>query len=524
MFNKEIYALTLTSDIANEIFPNICGDGYNGDNTFLATLRALLAPRMKEEDFVNLNVKVRADRESTVKGMSDDSFVSEVAYGIGNNTILICGLNGTASAISVSMQKIGNAFLKNFDGYEELKDLRVFTQKQADIRFYINREIRSTAIFVGAMNTRIWHFIQSLISRLTPWYFEDNPLEEKERALVTSLTQKYAPSYELLIKEFAELYDFRSRKIQKMLGDFETSAKRRQLNTVESSLNNKEVSIDRNVNQYLELIREREQLLIQKAGLIQMINEGRNNSEIADYFICNKHLEPVSTEESRLKFIVRCYLENFDPDMYERISENFRGYMYTEYNVTCDTFIPNEARKKLLDAIFSDEPLLKVKMCAYYNIDLQGSVSSSSGYGYPDEYKDCIPNPHLQRHNCLGNHKRYIEECLRSGNNIGAIEQCISSAKSINVGESATFPSFLYALFSSACKNVIELPDGTSCTPKEAYEWLIKQESASEEGVAENEETVVVDNSVTLNYDAEAETIEVTTQVDNDENDGLEVF
>ena len=118
VFNKEIYDLTLTSDIANEIFPNICGESYNGDNTFLATLRALLAPRMKEEDFVNLRVKVRSDRESTVKGMDDASFVSEVAYGVGNNTILICGLNGTEGAISASMQKIGNAFLKSYTGFE----------------------------------------------------------------------------------------------------------------------------------------------------------------------------------------------------------------------------------------------------------------------------------------------------------------------------------------------------------------------------------------------------------------------
>jgi len=495
VFNKEIYDLTLTSDIANDIFPNICGESYNGDNTFLATLRALLAPRMKEEDFVNLRVKVRSDRESTVKGMDDASFVSEVAYGVGNNTILICGLNGTEGAISASMQKIGNAFLKSYTGFEELKDLRVFTQKQADIRFYINEEIRATAIFVGAMNTRIWHFIQSLTSRLVPWYFAENPLNDEERALVTSLTQKYAPSYEQIIKTFADKYDFRSKKIQKLLGGFETAAKRQQLRNVENNLQDKENRIDRNVSQYMDLIREREQLLVQKAGLTQMINEGCTESEIADYFVCNRHLNPLSINNTRLDFIVDCYLENFDPDMYERISENFRGYMYTEYDVSCSTFAPNEARKKLLDAIFSDEPLLKVKMCAFYSIDLQGSVSSVQNYSYPTEYRDCIPNPHLQRHNCLGNHKRYIEECLRNGNNIGAIEQCVSSAKSINVGESATFPSFLKALFSSSCKSVIELPDGTSCTPKEAYEWLLAQESTPEVEESNGQvETVVVEN------------------------------
>lgn len=479
MFNKELYNLTLTSDIANDVFPNISGQSFGNDNSFLATLRALVAPHMTSDDTLWLRVRVRNDRDSVLKDYSDEEGVLQLSNGVENNTIFVCGLNGTESSVATSLKYLDSAFLKKFNHFESLDDLRVFSQQQqANIRFYINKEDRSVAIFIANMNLRIWHYVQSLTTRLLPWYFTEKPNDE-EKAIALSLTNKTATAYEKLIEQIADKYDFRSKKIKQMLDGFETVAKRHQLSNVESSLSNTEQKINRNVSEYMQLIDTRANLMVQRDGLKYQIDNTNNESEMTDYFICNKHLTPIGVHGSKFEFIVSCYLENFDPEMYSRIAENERSYIYNDYRVSNDAFLPNESRRKLLDAIFSDEPLLKVKMCAYYSIDLNGSVTSSQLYSYPQEFYDRIPNPHLQRHNCLGNHRRNIEECLRNGNTIGAIEQCVASAKSINIGESATFPYFLQTLFASNCKSVIELPDGTSCTPGKALQWLYEQEQST---------------------------------------------
>ena len=123
-----------------------------------------------------------------------------------------------------------------------------------------------------------------------------------------------------------------------MLGGFETAAKRQHLNNVDRELNNIENSIDRNVNQYRDFIRQREAKMLEKAGLMAQINSGCKESEISDYFVCNKHLDPVRVNSTQLEFIVKCYLENFDVEMYDRISSNFDGYMYDSYDVTNEIF------------------------------------------------------------------------------------------------------------------------------------------------------------------------------------------
>lgn len=483
MFTRSLNSLTLTSGIANEIFPNIQGESYNGDVSFIATLRALAAPRISENDVIYLRVRTIRPREPDLRECDSESekinYLSD--YCIADDSILVCGFNGAIESNRIAaMATIDESFLKVYSGFVELKDLSAFVAKQANMRFYINEETRSVVVFVNNLDLKLYHYIQSVVSRLIPWVFKDKPLEEQERELVKSLIRRTAVEYERLIEEFAEKYDFRSKKIEKMLGDFENAAKRQHLNSTVALIDNIERQIDHNVNQYRDLIRQREAKIIEKDGLTAQLKSSCNESEISDYFICNKHLDPICVNSTKLGFIVSCYIENFDLEMYERISENFDGYMYDGYTVTNPEFQDFKVRKKFMDAIFSDEPLLKVKTCAYYLIDLVGSVSTVRDYAYPPMYSDMLPNMHLQRHGCLGNQRPLIEEALRNGDNIGAIEQCVCSAKSINVGESATFPYMLRALFASDAKKYIELPDGTSCTPSEALKWLETRENNTE--------------------------------------------
>lgn len=482
MFFKNLCNLTLTSEIANDLFPNIFGDCYSDDTSFIATLRALVAPRMSKDDTICLKVRTVNPRESYLRDCGETDKMAYLSdYCISNNTILICGFYGTSEKNrSAALATIDDSFIRVYPKFSELKDLSAFVANQANMRFYINEEDRSVVVFVDNLDLRLYHYVQSLISRLLPWYFKDKPLENQERELVKSLIRRTATGYERLIEEFANKYDFRRKKIEKLLDGFETAAKRQHLRIVDNELNNIENSIDYNVSQYRDYIRQREAKMIEKAGLMAQINSGCNESEILDYFMCNKHLDPVRVNGTQLEFIVKCYLENFDVEMYERISSNFNSYMYCDYDVTNDVFADVKVRKKFMDAIFSDEPILKIKTCAHYLIDLTGYVEARAGYQYPIEYNDMLPNAHIHYYSCLGNQRPLIEEALRNGDNIGAIEQCVCSAKSINVGESATFTYILKAIFSLSANKIIELPDGTSCSPTEALGWLEAQETNTE--------------------------------------------
>lgn len=481
MFKELMISSSFTSETADCVFPNVCGDRYVGDVSFIATLRALVSNRMSKDDTLYLRIKNRAIRSQAIKDGSVSDKLSALSIGGENNSICIYKLSSEDSeGCRLAMDFLDEYFVKTYPQFVELKDLRAFVAKNANMRFYINEDDRSILVFAENLNIRLYHYIQSLISRLLPWYFKDKPLNSDERELVKSLIQKTPDDYKRLIEEFAKKYDFREQKIKRMLDGFETAAKRNQLKCVERAIKNVEDDIEININQYKALLRKREEDMIRKDGLTAQIKAGIKDSEIMEYFICNRHLNPVNVCESELEFIVSCYLENFDLDMYERISNNFDSYMYGTYDVTNDVFKEATVRKKFFDAIFSDDPLLKIKTCAFYCCDLLGSVSTQRRYEFPSEYADMLPNAHLHVHSCLGNQKPLIEEALRRGDYIGAIEQCVCSAKSINIGESSTFPFVAKEIFSANAKKIIELPDGTSCTPTEALKWLEEQENKME--------------------------------------------
>ncbi len=54
MFKTSITSTPFTSEAANSFFQNITGSYFGNDCSFLSTLRALVAPRIKEDESVYL--------------------------------------------------------------------------------------------------------------------------------------------------------------------------------------------------------------------------------------------------------------------------------------------------------------------------------------------------------------------------------------------------------------------------------------------------------------------------------------
>ena len=471
MFSKELQGLSLVSEVANEFFPNIIGSIRGYDQSLLATVRALIAPRMKDSDTIHIKVK---SVTTSLSSYSDDDAVLKLTDGLGRNTLLFCGINGSETTSNYNYEVVEKSFLRHAQGFTEFEALNAFMKsKHLSAHCYINVENRSTVVYVKGFGVRIYHLMQAFLTKFLPWFFtEEHPITEEEKALLRALTLSTSAEYETLIEKFAQKYDFRSVRIKQVLKGFETSAKEQMLRNENNRFQSIENDIQNNIRSYRNLIEQRSDALIRIAGLQHQITEIGENSELMEFFLHNKHLNPLSTNGSVMDFIVCSTLNNFDPEMYDTMRTNRNGYFYNSYEVTSDTFRTVEARRELMDEIFGEEPTLKIKMCGYYSIDIRGTVTSYSGYSFPREYAHYIPNPHLHHYNCLGDHKRFIEENLRNGDVVGAIAQCVSSTGSINLGEGITVEKFLRTLFSHSCQDVIELPNGTSCNPAQALAWV----------------------------------------------------
>lgn len=474
MFNKNLGAVEpFVSDIGNEFFARISGNSYNDDHSFVATLRALLFRRMPEDRSLTFCVDRKDYSIDQIKNADRDTIFNAIFEHNGREDhFTVINYRGDDECISALFSRLDNeedGYLK-YAGGEELKDLSRYVEKYVQLRVYINREIRSSIILVQNMDIRKYHFIQSFIIRCLPWYFADAPLNDLERDLVKSFREKYSTDYERLIEVIGKTFDLRDFAIKRMLGSFEKNARRQELTRVKESISDTQRQIGNNQEQYRRLIEQLDNQNIRFTGLQHIIDNAGEGSELIEYFQHNKMLTPVRAENTQLTFIVRCFLEFFDLDIYERYSCN--GGIYNISEIEERRFCDKSNRKRLMDAIFSETPKLRVKICAVYTLDTRGNVGTHSGYSFPSEFNDCIPNPHLQLHRCLGQYGPRIQECLINGDALTAIEQCIASARSINIAEfDITVRKFLRWIFNSKEK-IIQLEDGTDVTPIEALEWL----------------------------------------------------
>lgn len=484
MFSKIINDNELCSRYADAIFPNIRStQDYRGDKSFTSTLRALLPTRLSEDEIIEVRIYADSLSESDIKDISADEFVTTY-YGrrIGENRISICNIEGTDAGNTAAFKKIEESFTSIHKGFKELPVLHNFFYKQAYVRFYINEEIKSTVVIVGKLNIRAWHMIQSVISVIIPWWFKDKPITEEEHRLVASLTERSSDAYEELIAEFASKYDFRSAKIKESLKGVTVASYRNSLENTEYNIREKRNSLERNIAQYSQLMRELNELNIQHVGLTQLINNGGEDTELIEYFIRNKNIELVSAEDGRINIVAKTYLNAIDEEVFDSFYNNDSSIFYRGYEIRKDIFEDLAARKELINAIFGSERVLKLRLCGYYHLSLGSDVSTSSGYVYPQSCRNYIPNPHIQYHGCLGDYRVYMRKYLTEGDIVSAVEQCIASAGSVNLAETVSSEHLIWDLFGAYCdKKIIELPDGTECTPEEAYKYITEINKTEEE-------------------------------------------
>lgn len=492
MFKNSIASTPLTTDAANAYFYNITGQRYGNDNSFLATLRALVAPRMKEGEFITLKFG-RSDYDaSTIKSVPGDRAVDAIcsSYRLNDSdgNIIIHNLGCDAESNKVNLQILDSYFTGHYMGYHRLEKVKEFYRKAINVDCYINPEHKNVILFVDKLDNKKLHYLQQSVLAILPWYFgPESGVSELEMELIQALRETTSEKYEACLVRIAEQYDFKSARIRQLLGGFETRFEQMECDRVRREIDEYDRRI-RSLNDDIGcMLRDRNESCIRLLGLETKIANSGEDSEIMEYFLCNNKLYLEEVTDTDMYFCVKDYLVYFDREMAEAAINNPNSFVYQngrngEYRGTSA-----EKMKRLMREIFIEEmPRLRIKFCAAYRFNLNGSVGTQSNHSFGYEFNDAMPNTHIDRFGCLGSYQKTINQLLQKRDYISAIEQCIASCKSLNWGDSPVMGEFMRTMWGNSEYNYnnrcIELPDGRVVKPAEAIKWLEEQDGGEEDG------------------------------------------
>ena len=491
MFKQVIRNTQLTTDAANGFFRNISGQSFQDDVSFLSTLRALVAPRMKEGESVFLSFCQSTYSAQQLDECSTKNAVRAACnldYYCEDGNIIIHNFCHSSQESNHSwMELMKSSFTNVYPDWHRMEKVTDFFRKTFYTLCFINPDKKSAVVFVDNMDTRRMHYLQCSIFAFLPWYFDPKlGVSKIEMELIESLRNKDSSKYEECIAIIAEQYDFRTAKIRQLLSGFETRYEHAECARVRRDIegfDNYIDSLNRQIRDYLKARRDTE---IKLLGLEAKIANGSDESEIMDYFLRNDRLILDSVNDDYITFAVKSYIEYFDEDLAERVIDNDSSYVYRPNGRGCNNIIDKEDMRKLMTAVFIDQTI-RIKVCAAYSFSMDGDVRGISRYCYGPECREHTPNPHIDAYSCIGNYSQSINELLRRHDYIGAIEQCAASCKSINFNDSTVMCEFMRRIYgiSDRQNNVnmkcFELPDGSVVTPIDAINWIKSQEAQTDE-------------------------------------------
>ena len=456
------------------------GSSVNDDNSMLATLRCLLHPRSEGQFNFQYYSRPLPSEVTDTHEFLFNATSREFSF-VPNNTFLLINTPNSAD--------ITKAFIHNLTVAESNPWCEPLCKRLGAAEDYIARKIGSTVgIFVFAdidsvviltqnLSMALYHLIQSFIPIYFPRLFKEHPMDEEEKNMLETLTQRSADKYLDAIAVLAARFDFQDDVIKKELLNFEKDNRQQMLLNAESVITASRQQADEIIKQYERALEAITEATIRYEGIRYLAENTGDSSDLVDYFLKHKNLKLVGINGKRLDIIVSTFLDSFDADGYEHIKRN--RDIYRHYN--CNNEFSSEDNIALfMDNIFNEDPLLKIKLCAFYRLDLAGSVSTFSDYDYKKfhEYANCIPNPHLQYHSCIGQNRPLIDKQLHESEIIGAIECCIASAMAVNIHETGpTFRPFMQSVLNSNKKIIYNTETKQDMTPKQALKWLKERQS-----------------------------------------------
>ena len=469
MFNKAIYGSVFNTEAANRLFVNITATN-TPDQSFLATLRALLHKRILADETVKLiyrTLRLSAfDFRVATSSKRMEMILQEILQhypSIGHSIQIMFIADSEISVEVLEFLKThigkGTKYLNSFNRRDEL---HVFYARKLNALFFTDEEGKNTFIFASKMELKHFHALQMMIPKYLPRLFSDDSLTEAEIALLKSTGNKSAVEYESLLKDFTNGLDFRSEIIRIKLSGFEMMYERVRIDEVRNEINRHQQDYD----SYLSALREVSQKLQDNkytlAGLEGTLNTRSEDSELVEYFMCNKNLTLVQTFRTTLEFVAHGYADIYDEDAFNQYVGNHHGYLYAELNSS----ITKPQMERLYRAIFN-EGRYKLRICAAYTVEMRSGLKAFREYAFPEESKTHFPNPHIQQFGCIGTYAGRFQEYMDRKDYVGAIDQAVVSARNLNFYDSSVMSGFAKS-FSRTSLKCLEKVDGTLLTPQEA--------------------------------------------------------
>lgn len=113
MFKTSITSTPFTSEAANSFFQNITGSYFGNDCSFLSTLRALVAPRIKEDESVYLTFGSTNYDGNTIRNVPAERAVSAICSSYQMNAsgaLIVHSFNADQNSNLACMQIVEDKF------------------------------------------------------------------------------------------------------------------------------------------------------------------------------------------------------------------------------------------------------------------------------------------------------------------------------------------------------------------------------------------------------------------------------
>lgn len=438
-----------------------------------STLRALLFPR---EGSINYYYKNRAYSSETISANNVSDVLKAMISNIEDNSFYLHEFCLKEEAdVMANIAVVKSEFLKKHRGWVLLDNISAFFAGKFEVLCYANPKKRSVYMFTSRLNARLYHYLQCSIPAILTWFFDEKKLTEEELELMHSLTEQSEEKYLSIINKMASDMDFRTMNIKKNLADFEKRIIRNGMSKIQGDID----ALDRRIREYSENMKnalsERNIHVATLSGYELKLNSDDLDTELMNYFLCNKKLVLCGVDRDYLWFGVKDYLTYYDEEAAKTYINNSRSYIYNDYRGN----VSKEDMKKLMTAIFIDKKL-KVRFCSKFKFKVCEHLEVARYASFDAEFDGYTPNPHLDRYQCLGDNRTYINEALIANDSIMVIEQCVASNKCLNFRDSAVGSIFMGTMYENSSEGYsykcIELPDGKVVKPSEAVKWLYEQE------------------------------------------------
>ena len=484
MFRDIITETPLASSKADPYFKdkfaviNTCE--FENDRSLVSTMRALLYDKLSDGEVFGLGLDTFSyENYSKIINRVSDRYPKIVDQTARSNRIFVfaprkyVGQDGNGSDFPV------DSMIEMLpEGYHLMNRVTELFVKTMPVYCFINEEYKSIIVIAFNLDIKKYHFLQCAIIGMMPWWYDTANIDDIRKELIYSLREKTSEKYCAVLNKIAQQLDFRSEFIKSSLSGFENYYIDNRISSLENIIREKNADIDtysRCISDALASIRTFNDEYL---ALVNKKNADEGDSEIMYYFLSNKHLDLISVNEGDMRFVASDYLSIYDEDEAECQIKNKNSYFYTRRA----NLPPTDDFQKLLLAIFIERKI-KIKFCAAYYMSISSmSVRACQGFRYGVAFSNYMPNPHIDKYECIGTYRQLFNEGLKNGNYIYVLEQAIDSARNLNFHDPTVMNSFVDVLLGNTATGApnsdkcLELPDGRMVGVKDALIWLKSEE------------------------------------------------